>query len=96
MQELHSNVYLHLLTLKCVQPCLQITGANLVPFTLQKQNVVTAVLSELLASVEVWQLQCLGVNQTSLGPGTSNSTASLTYVLQQSATALFVGQVGTA
>ena len=63
------------------------------PFTLQTQNVVTAVLSELLSTVQVWQLQCLGVNQTSPEPGSSNSTALLTYVLQQEATALYVGQV---
>lgn len=75
----------------------QVSGVNLVPFTLQKQNLAMALLSSLLAPAEVWQLQCIEVNQTSppLEEGAAGdiSTADLTYVLQQRTAAPYVGEV---
>lgn len=72
-------------------------GINLIPFTIQKQNLVTSMLSHLLASAEVWQLRCMEVNQTSPGSpegATNVSTAELSYVMQQrTSAASFVGEV---
>ena len=72
-------------------------GINLIPFTIQKQNLVTSMLSSLLAPAEVWQLRCMAVKEASpqLQEGAVNiSTAELSYVMQQrTAAGSFVGEV---
>jgi len=72
---------------------LQVTGANLVPMTIQKQNLVIAVLADLLASAAVWQIRCIAVNQNSPVAGQDISSAVISFVVQQDADALFVGKV---
>jgi len=76
-----------------VHPGLQVKGANLVPMTLQKQNLVIAVLADLLAFAAVWQIRCIAVHQNSLLAGQDISSAVISFVAQQDADALFVGQV---
>ena len=61
--------------------------------TVQKQNVVTAVLGDLLAFAAVWYIRCLAVNQSNPEAGQNSSTADMTYAIQQDANDLFVGQV---
>lgn len=70
-------------------------GRNLVPMTLQKQNVVTASLADTLAFAAVWNIRCIEVRQESLQSGLETSPAVMSYVMQQDAAALFVGQVGS-
>ncbi len=74
-------------------PGLQVTGANLVTMTNQKQNLVIAVLADLLAFAAVWQIRCISVNQNSPMAGQDISSAVIAFVVQQDADALFVGQV---
>ena len=74
---------------------MQVTGDNLVPMTIQKQNVVTAVVSNILAFAAVWLITPIGVRQTSPEPGSNISTAIQSMIVQQDANALFVGQVRT-
>lgn len=69
------------------------TGANLVPFTLQKQNAVSATLADLLPAV--FSVRLTSVEQTSLEAGQNVSTADVSLVVQQDAGAIFVGQVWT-
>ena len=76
-----------------VHPGWQVTGANLVPMTLQKQNLVIAVLADLLAFAAVWQIRCIAVHQKSVVAGRDTTSAVITFVAQQDADALFVGQV---
>ncbi|KAL0053929.1 hypothetical protein WJX82_001314 [Trebouxia sp. C0006] len=71
---------------------LKVKGANLVPMTLQKQNLVIAVLADLLAFAAVWQIRCIAVHQNSLLAGQDISSAVISFVAQQDADALFVGQ----
>ena len=72
---------------------LQATGGNLVPMTVQKQNVVMAVAADILAYATVWYIKCLGVKQSSPAPGATNSTAVVSLLVQQDANAQFVGEV---
>ena len=72
---------------------MQVTGANLVPFTLQKQNMVTAVLTDLLAFASVFSVRLIRVEQQGALPGSDISTASLFIVTQQDNRGLFVGEV---
>lgn len=65
----------------------------MVPMTLQKQNLVIAVLADLLAFAAVWQIRCIAVNQKSLVAERDVSSAVITFVTQQDADALFVGQL---
>ena len=74
---------------------LQVTGANLVPFTLQKQNMVTAVLTDLLAFALVFSVRLLCVEQQGALPGSDISTASLFIVTQQDDRGLYVGEVSS-
>ena len=71
----------------------QVTGANLVPFTLQKQNLVTAVLADLLSFASVFSVRLIRVEQQTPLPGQDISTASLFIVTQQDTRDLFVGEV---
>ena len=71
----------------------QVTGENLVPMTLQKQNVVTAVIADVLTPSAVWYIRCMGVHQTSTLPGSNISHAVVSLVVQQDANALWIGQV---
>ena len=68
-------------------------GANLVPFTLQKQNAVSATLADLLPAV--FSVRLISVEQTSPEAGQNVSTANVVLVVQQDASAMFVGQVRT-
>ena len=72
---------------------LQVTGTNLVPFTLQKQNLVTAVVADLLSFAAVFSVRLSSVDQTSPEPGQELSSADVFLVVQQDASALFVGEV---
>ena len=72
---------------------LQVTGANLVPFTLQKQNLVTSVIADLLSFAAVISIRLSSVEQTSPEPGQHISSAVLSLIVQQDASALFAGQV---
>lgn len=74
---------------------MQVTGQHLVHMTIQKQNVITAVLADLLSSAEVWYIRCTAVNQASPDPGQNVSSAFISFVVQQDASALSVGQVNT-
>ena len=74
---------------------MQVNGRNLVPMTLQKQNIVTASLADTLAFAAVWNIRCIEVRQESLQSGLNTSSAVMSYVMQQDADALFVGQVGS-
>ena len=74
---------------------LQVTGSDLVPMTVQKQNAVIAVLEDLMAFAGVWYIRCIAVNQTSVPPGQTVSSANVTIAIQQDAAALYVGQVHT-
>lgn len=69
------------------------TGANLVPFTLQKQNLVTAVVADLLSFAAVFSVRLSSVDQTSVKPGHEFSSADVVLVVQQDASALFAGEV---
>ena len=69
------------------------TGANLIPMTVQKQNVVTAVIADLLTPNAVWYINCIGVHQISPTPGHNSSTAVVSLVLQQDAGAVYIGHV---
>ncbi len=62
------------------------TGANLVPFTLQKQNAVSATIADLLPSV--FSVRLISVDQTSPGAGQSISSADVSLVVQQDASAI--------
>ena len=73
--------------------CLQVTGDNLVPMTLQKQNVVTAVIADVLTPSAVFYINCTAVNQVSAAPGRNSSTAVVSLVLQQDADAVYIGHV---
>ena len=74
---------------------MQVTGQHLVPMTIQKQNVITAVLADLLSFAEVWYIRCTAVNQASPHPGQNVSSAFISFVVQQDASALSVGQVNS-
>ena len=78
----------------CMRP-MQVTGANLVPLTLQKQNMVTAVLTDLLAFALVFSVRLIRVEQQGALPGSDISTASLFIVTQQDDRGLFVGEVSS-
>lgn len=71
----------------------QVTGNNLVPMTLQKQNVVTAVIADVLTPSAVFYINCTAVNQVSAAPGSNSSTAVVSLVLQQDADAVYIGHV---
>ncbi len=62
------------------------TGANLVPFTLQKQNAVSATVADLLPSV--FSVRLISVDQTSPEAGQSISSADVSLVVQQDANAI--------
>lgn len=72
---------------------MQVTGDNLIPMTVQKQNVVTAVIADVLTPNAVWFTHCIGVNQTSPALDSNTSTAVVSLVLEQDAEALYIGQV---
>lgn len=72
---------------------MQVTGANLVPFTLQKQNLVLTVLGDLLAFASVFAIRLERVEQQSPFPGSEISTASLFIVVQQDDRGLFSPEV---
>ncbi len=74
----------------------QVNGANLVPFTLQKQNLVSAVVADLLSFAAVFSVRLISVDQTSPEPGQNVSSADVALVVQQDASALFVGQASQA
>lgn len=61
--------------------------------TIQKQNVVMAVVADVLTPNAVWFINCTRVNQTSAAPGTNRSTAVVSLIVEQDAEALYVGQV---
>jgi len=63
-----------------------VTGANLVPFTLQKQNAVSATVADLLPSV--FSVRLVSVDQTSPEAGQSISSADVSLVVQQDANAI--------
>lgn len=69
------------------------TGANLVPFTLEKQNLVSTILTELLAFASVFSVRLIRVEQQSVNPGQNISTASLFIVAQQDMSGLFLPEV---
>lgn len=69
---------------------LEVTGANLVPFALEKQNLVMTVLTELLAFASVFSVRLIRVEQQSVSPGQDISTASLFLVAQQDMSGLFM------
>lgn len=71
---------------------LQVTGANLVPFTLQKQNAVSTAVADLLSFAAVFSVRMVSVDQSSPGPGLDISSANVSLVVQQDASAIFVGQ----
>lgn len=70
---------------------LAVTGNNLVPMTLQKQNVVTAVIADVLTPSAVFYINCTAVNQVSAAPGSNSSTAVVSLVLQLDADAVYIG-----
>ena len=72
---------------------LQVTGPNLVPFTLQKQNAVSATVADLLPAV--FSVRLISVEQSSPELGQNVSAADVSLVVQQDASAIFVGQVWT-
>ena len=72
---------------------MQVTGANLVPFTLQKQNLVVTVLGDLLAFASVFAIRLERVEQQSPFPGSESSTASLFIIVQQDDRDLFIPEV---
>ena len=72
---------------------LQVTGENLVPMTLQKQNVVTAVIADVLTPSAVFYINCTAVEQSSAAPGSNTSTAVVSLILQQDADAVYIGHV---
>jgi len=65
---------------------LQVTGANLVPFTIQKQNALSATVADLLPSV--FSVRLILVDQTSPEAGQSISSAEVSLVVQQDASAI--------
>ncbi len=65
----------------------------MVPMTIHKQNLVIAALADLLVFAAVWQIRCIAVNQNSVLAGQVISSAVISFVVQQDADALYVGQV---
>ncbi|DBA88396.1 TPA: hypothetical protein ACH3X2_004890 [Trebouxia sp. C0005] len=65
---------------------LKVTGANLVPFTLQKQNAVSATVADLLPSV--FSVRLVSVEQNSPEAGQNISSAEVSLVVQQGASAI--------
>ena len=72
---------------------MQVTGENLVPMTIQKQNVVTAAVAKYLESASVFIITPIGVRQTSPEPGSNTSTAMQSMIVQQDVKALYIEQV---
>ena len=73
---------------------MQVTGANLVPFTLQKQNAVSATISDQLRFASVFSVRFISVDQNSPEPGQDVSSAEVSLVVQQDESALYVEEVG--
>ena len=73
---------------------MQVTGTNLVPFTLQKQNVVAATVSDQLRFASVFSVRLISVDQNSPEAGHHVSSAELSLIVQQDDSALYVGEVG--
>lgn len=69
---------------------LKVTGANLVPFTLQKQNAVSATISDQLRFDSVFSVRLISVDQNSPEPGQNVSSAEVSLVVQQDESALYV------
>ena len=65
------------------------------PFTLQKENIVIAVLTDLLAFASVFSVRLIRVELHAALPGTDFRTASLFIVTQQDDRGLFVGEVSS-
>lgn len=59
----------------------QVSGANLVPTSLQTQNLITEVLLDLLASDHVFLIRLTSVDETSSSDG--SGTAKMTYIMQK-------------
>ena len=72
--------------MKGIEMILQVIGANLVPFTLQKQNAVAAAVADLLPSV--FSVRLILVDQASPEAGQSISSAEVSLVVQQDASAI--------
>lgn len=72
--------------MKRIEMILQVTGANLIPFTLQKQNAVAAAVADLLPSV--FSVRLISVDQASPEAGQSISSAEVSLVVQQDASAI--------
>ena len=73
---------------------MQVTGAKLVPFTLQKQNAVSATISDQLRFASVFSVRLISVDQISPEPGQNVSSAEVSLVVQQDESALYVEEVG--
>lgn len=74
-------------------PAVQVTGANLVPFTLQKQNALAATLGDQLRFASVFSVRLISVDQRSPSSGLNVSSADVSFVVQQNDDALYVGEV---
>lgn len=60
---------------------IQVVGANLVPTSLQTQNLITETLLDLLASDHVFLIRLTNVDEISAADGLS--TARMTYIMQK-------------
>ena len=70
---------------------LQVVGANLVPTSVQTQNLITDTLMTMLASDHVFLMRLATIEETS--PKNGAGLASMTYVMQKSAATADVSTV---
>ena len=89
----HSHVTQPWAVQQCSVISMQVTGENLIPMTIQKQNVVTAAVAKYLESASVFIITPIGVRQTSSEPGSNTSTAIQSLIVQQDVKALYIEQV---
>ena len=71
----------------------QVSGTQLVPTSLQKQNFITDTLLTLLASDHVFLIRLTNVEEDTL-PG-SQGSATMTYIMQKSSDTVAIGTVGS-
>lgn len=70
---------------------MQVSGTNVVPTSLQKQNLITDTLLTLLASDHVFLIRLKAVDEVTL-PGNQGS-AVMAYVMQKSSDTVAIGTV---
>ena len=85
--------FVHVPTSCMIWLAVQVSGTNVVPTSLQKQNLITDTLLSMLASDHVFLIRLVAVDEVTLAG--DQGSATMTYIMQKSSDTVAISTVGS-